>query len=76
MQRQHTGNWPGKTVNGRWPTVILLATIFIAADVPAGLASLAATGAVVAVTLLGRIVALLVSAFPADIQTRLSCNRY
>ena len=48
--------------NGRWPTVILLATIFIAAAVPAGLASLAATGAVVAVTLLGMIVALLVSA--------------
>jgi ferrous iron transport protein B len=39
--------------NGRWPTQILLATIFIGALVPAPLAGLTAAGAVVGVTLLG-----------------------
>ena len=39
--------------NGRWPTQILIATIFLGALVPAGLASLAATGAVLSIALLG-----------------------
>ncbi len=39
--------------NGRWPTQILLATIFIGTLVPARLAGLISAGAVVAVALLG-----------------------
>jgi ferrous iron transport protein B len=39
--------------NGRWPTQILLATIFVGAVVPAPLAGLASASAVVGVTLLG-----------------------
>lgn len=39
--------------NGRWPTIIMLATVFIAAALPAGWSSLVATGAVVGITLLG-----------------------
>jgi ferrous iron transport protein B len=39
--------------NGRWPTQILLATIFIGALAPAALGGLVAAGAVVAVVLLG-----------------------
>ena len=39
--------------NGRWPTQILLATIFVGAIVPAHLAGLFAAMAVVLVTLLG-----------------------
>ncbi|MDH4348922.1 MAG: ferrous iron transport protein B [Gemmatimonadota bacterium] len=39
--------------NGRWPTQILLATIFVGAVVPAPVAGLASASAVVGVTLLG-----------------------
>ncbi|RME68671.1 MAG: ferrous iron transporter B, partial [Verrucomicrobia bacterium] len=39
--------------NGRWPTQILLATIFLGALVPAALAGVAATAAVFGVALLG-----------------------
>jgi ferrous iron transport protein B len=39
--------------NGRWPTQILIATIFIGALVPKGMAGLAAAGAVVGVAILG-----------------------
>jgi ferrous iron transport protein B len=39
--------------NGRWPTQILMATVFIGALVPAHLAGLASAGAVVAVAVLG-----------------------
>ena len=39
--------------NGRWPTQILVATIFLGALVPASLAGLVAAGAVVAVAVLG-----------------------
>jgi ferrous iron transport protein B len=49
--------------NGRWPTLILIGTIFIAATAPAGMASLVASGSVVLTCLLGVIVTLLASAF-------------
>ena len=39
--------------NGRWPTQILIATLFIGALAPAGLAGLVSAGAVVGVALLG-----------------------
>ena len=39
--------------NGRWPTQILIATIFIGALVPPVLSSLAATGTVIGIALLG-----------------------
>lgn len=39
--------------NGRWPTQILIATIFIGSAVPAHLAGIVSAGAVVAVALLG-----------------------
>ena len=46
--------------NGRWPTIILLATIFVGAAVPAGWASLTATACVAGVCLLGVFVTLIV----------------
>ena len=49
--------------NGRWPTIIMLASLFVAAAFPAGLASIAAAATVVAVTLFGVLVTFLVSAF-------------
>ena len=49
--------------NGRWPTLILMGTIFIGAAAPPLLASLIAAGSVVAVAILGVVVTLLVSAF-------------
>jgi ferrous iron transport protein B len=49
--------------NGRWPTQILVATIFLGSVAPAGLAGLVAAGAVVAVTLLGVVAALASSWF-------------
>ena len=49
--------------NGRWPTQILVATIFLGSVAPAGLAGLVAAGAVVAVTLLGVAAALVSSWF-------------
>ncbi len=48
--------------NGRWPTQILLATIFIGALVPPGLGGTVAAGAVVGVALLG-IAAMFVSSW-------------
>ena len=49
--------------NGRWPTLILMGTIFVAAAAPPALASFVAAGSVVAVAVLGVVVTLLVSAF-------------
>ena len=49
--------------NGRWPTLILMGTIFIGATAPPALASFIAATSVVAVAVLGVIVTLLVSAF-------------
>jgi ferrous iron transport protein B len=48
--------------NGRFPTLIMLSTVFVAAAFPAGLASVAAAGTVVGVVVLGVIVTLVVSA--------------
>ncbi|MFY0688652.1 MAG: ferrous iron transporter B [Cyclobacteriaceae bacterium] len=39
--------------NGRWPTQILIATIFIGALVPSGLGGLTATASVIAIAMLG-----------------------
>jgi len=49
--------------NGRWPTLILMGTIFIGAAAPPFLASFIAAGSVVAVAILGVVVTLFVSAF-------------
>ncbi|MBA3320292.1 MAG: ferrous iron transporter B [Pyrinomonadaceae bacterium] len=49
--------------NGRWPTLILIGTIFIGATAPPMLASFIAASSVVAVAILGIIFTLLVSAF-------------
>lgn len=47
--------------NGRWPTLILMGTIFIGSLVPAPLAGLVAAGSVVTVAVLGIVTTLLVS---------------
>ncbi len=47
--------------NGRWPTLILVATIFIGALAPAGLSSAVSSLAVVSVVVIGIIVTFLVS---------------
>jgi ferrous iron transport protein B len=47
--------------NGRWPTQILIGTIFIGALAPAGLASLFAAGSVFAVAALGIVLTMVVS---------------
>ncbi len=47
--------------NGRFPTLIMLATVFVAAAFPPLLASVAAAGAVVMVVLIGVLVTLIVS---------------
>ncbi|MGQ1889691.1 ferrous iron transport protein B [Thermophagus sp. OGC60D27] len=47
--------------NGRWPTQILIATIFIGGAVPAQLAGLVSAAAVVGIALLGIILSLVVS---------------
>jgi len=47
--------------NGRFPTLIMLATVFVGASFPAGFASLAAAGAVVGVVIVGVGFTLLVS---------------
>jgi ferrous iron transport protein B len=47
--------------NGRWPTQILIATIFIGGTVPAYLAGAASAAAVVAIAILGVIFSLIVS---------------
>jgi len=49
--------------NGRWPTLILMGTIFIGAAAPPGTASLVAAASVVAVAVLGILVTLGVSWF-------------
>ncbi len=49
--------------NGRWPTQILMASLFIGAMVPAGLAGLASAGAVVGVALLGIFLTFVISWF-------------
>jgi len=48
--------------NGRFPTLIMLATVFVAASFPPALASIAAAGTVMAIVVLGIIVTLIVSA--------------
>lgn len=47
--------------NGRWPTLILMGTIFIAALAPPALGSVIAAGSVVAVAVIGVLTTLLVS---------------
>jgi ferrous iron transport protein B len=47
--------------NGRWPTQILIATIFIGSVVPAGLAGIVSAGAVVGIAVLGIVFSLIVS---------------
>jgi len=47
--------------NGRWPTQILIGTIFIGGMVPAGLASFAAAASVFAITTLGILLTFIVS---------------
>jgi ferrous iron transport protein B len=47
--------------NGRWPTQILVATLFIGALVPAGLAGLISASAVLGIAVLGVILSLVVS---------------
>jgi len=47
--------------NGRFPTLIMLAVVFVAASAPPALASLAAAGSVVAVVLIGILFTLIVS---------------
>jgi len=47
--------------NGRWPTQILIATIFIGGTVPAHLAGLVSAGAVVGIAVLGIVLSLIVS---------------
>ncbi len=47
--------------NGRFPTLIMLASVFVAAAFPPALASLAAAGAVVGIVLLGAVFTLIVS---------------
>ena len=47
--------------NGRFPTLLMLASVFVAAAFPPALASLAAAGAVVGVVIIGVVVTLLVS---------------
>ncbi|MCC6445993.1 MAG: ferrous iron transport protein B [Armatimonadetes bacterium] len=49
--------------NGRWPTLIMLASLFVAASFPPGFTALAAAGSLMAVVLIGVAVTLLVSAF-------------
>ena len=47
--------------NGRWPTQILIATIFIGGAVPGYLAGIASAGAVVGIAILGVVLSLVVS---------------
>lgn len=47
--------------NGRWPTQILIASIFMGSLVPAGMAGIVSAGAVVAIALLGIFFSLVVS---------------
>jgi ferrous iron transport protein B len=47
--------------NGRWPTLILIGTIFVASTVPPAMAGVVAAGSVLAIAVLGVIVTLIVS---------------
>jgi ferrous iron transport protein B len=47
--------------NGRWPTLIMVATVLVAASFTPAVASIAAAGAVIGVTLIGVAVTLIVS---------------
>ncbi len=47
--------------NGRWPTIIMLASVFVVAAFPPTWSSFVATGAIVGVTLLGVLVTFIVS---------------
>jgi ferrous iron transport protein B len=47
--------------NGRWPTLILMGTIFVAATAPPALAGLVAAGSVLAIAVLGVLMTLLAS---------------
>lgn len=47
--------------NGRWPLIIMLSTVFVAASFPTSISSLVASGTVVGVTLFGIAITLLVS---------------
>lgn len=47
--------------NGRWPLIIMLSTVFVAAAFPASISSIVASGTVVAVTLFGIFITLIVS---------------
>jgi ferrous iron transport protein B len=49
--------------NGRWPTLIMMASLFLAAALPAGLAALVSIGALTGATLFGIGVTLLISLF-------------
>ena len=48
--------------NGRWPTLIILATLFVAASFPPAYAAIAAAGSLVLIILLGGATTLIVSA--------------
>ena len=48
--------------NGRWPTLIMLATIFVAAAFPPAFAAIAAAGSLVLIVLIGAATTLIVSA--------------
>ena len=48
--------------NGRWPTLILMATVFVAATFPSAVSSLMASFTIVAVTLIGILMTFIVSA--------------
>lgn len=47
--------------NGRWPLIIMLSSIFVAASFPASISSFVAAGSVVAITLFGIFTTLIVS---------------
>jgi ferrous iron transport protein B len=47
--------------NGRWPTLILMGTIFVASTAPAALAGVAAAGSVLGIAILGIVMTLIVS---------------
>ncbi len=49
--------------NGRWPLIIMLSTVFVAASFPPSISSFVAAGSVVGVTLFGIAITLLVSKF-------------
>lgn len=62
--------------NGRWPTLILMGTIFIGATAPPQLAGFVATLSVVGVALLGVVFALLVSKFLSKTWLKGEASRY